>query len=100
MERTYRERKWDKNGYEYDLYFSDIDAHTFIYGHSKEYKLNVIKNDGEFLYILKKDEPQMPFTGEMKSKIKDRYERFSESEKDAIKFPEKLPSHSLERQRP
>lgn len=79
------------HGYEYDLYFSDIDAQTFIYGHSKEYKLNVIKNDGEFLYILKKDEPQMPFTGEMKSKVKDRYERFSDSEKDAIKFPEKLP---------
>jgi hypothetical protein len=36
------------HGYEYDLYFSDIDAQTFIYGHSKEYKLNVIRNDGNF----------------------------------------------------
>lgn len=34
------------HGYEYDLYFSDIDAQTFIYGDSKEYKLNVLEMMG------------------------------------------------------
>ncbi len=79
------------HGYEYELLFSGIDSQTFVYGYSKEYKLNVVSNDGELQHILLKDEPQIPFTGSMESNILERYTRFSDSEKDAIKFPESFP---------
>lgn len=79
------------HGYEYQLLFSEFDSQTFVYGYSNEYKLNVVRNDGELLCILEKDEPQMPFTSNMKSKIIERYKSLSDNEKAGIKFQDSFP---------
>lgn len=63
----------DYVGLGYDLFITRIDSHTLIYGHSKEYELNVINYDGEPLYKIRKEEPYRKFS--KKEKKVDRENR-------------------------
>ncbi len=84
------------HGYEYGLVFSDIDSQTFIYGNSQDYKLHVVRSDGELLLIIEKDEPQMPFTNALINRIFDaRYKGLSSSQKAGFKFPDTFPFFNL-----
>lgn len=60
------------HGYEHDSYISKIDNHTFIYGYSKEYELNIFDKEGNILIKIKKDEPYKKFTKEEKSSIENK----------------------------
>lgn len=79
------------HGYEYSLSFSEIDSCTFVYGYSKEYRLNIVRNDGVLLRTLEKDEPQIRFTSNMKTKIRNSFQNYSSNEKNAFKFPDTFP---------
>lgn len=84
------------HGYEYELVFSAIDSQTFIYGNSQDYKLHVVRNNGEFLFTIEKDEPQMRFTNSMKKRIFNaKYKDLSGSQKAGFKFPDTFPFFNL-----
>jgi len=44
------------HGYEYDVHVSKVINHIFIYGYSNEYKLHVVDEAGEVLFIIRKYE--------------------------------------------
>jgi hypothetical protein len=48
-------------GYEYDLFISNVDSQTFVYGFSEEYLLNVMDSQGNLIFKIKKDEPYHEF---------------------------------------
>jgi hypothetical protein len=48
-------------GFEFDLFITNIDSQTFLYGFSKEYILNVIDREGNLVFIINKDEPPHEF---------------------------------------
>jgi len=60
------------HGYEYDLFLSQIDNHTFIYGYSKEYELIAIDETGKVLLKIRKDEPPVRITNSERDRITDR----------------------------
>jgi len=60
------------HGYEYDLFLSQIDNHTFIYGYSKEYELIAVDITCEILFLIKKDESPIKITKSERDRIKDR----------------------------
>lgn len=49
---------------EHDISILHTDGNMLIYGFSKEYKLNVIDQEGKTLYIIAKDEPPKNFTAQ------------------------------------
>ncbi len=59
-------------GYEYDLFLSQINKETFVYGFSKEYELFIISKEGDFLSIVKRDAPSKKITQSLKSRIEFR----------------------------
>jgi hypothetical protein len=60
------------HGYEYDLFISKIDNHTFIYGNSKEYELVVVDKTGKTLFRIRKDEAPEKITKNEEERIKIR----------------------------
>ncbi|MDH4196685.1 MAG: 6-bladed beta-propeller [Candidatus Aminicenantes bacterium] len=56
-------------GYEYDLHLAKVDASTIVYGHSKDYALEVVGADGKPRLRIRNDEPAQEFTGEEKEKL-------------------------------
>ncbi len=79
------------HGYEYNLFFSDLDMQTFVYAYSKDYELNVFNKEGELLYKIRKDEPPLSFSSDIKNKIRKRYKRLPKSARDSIRFPDYFP---------
>ena len=84
------------HGYEYDVFLSEIDGNTFIYGNSEQYELNIVDNEGNILFVVQKDEPYNNFTG--KEKDKAEYDVKKEiaskgylSPNISLKFPEYMP---------
>ncbi|MDH5466323.1 MAG: 6-bladed beta-propeller [Candidatus Aminicenantes bacterium] len=59
-------------GYELSLCFEKLDKRRFIYGYPIEYKLHVVNNEGDVLFIIKKDEPRPTYTSEEVEKHKAR----------------------------
>ena len=59
-------------GYEYDLFLSQINKETFVYGYSKEYELFIINKEGDLLSIVKRDAPSKKITSSLKSRIEFR----------------------------
>lgn len=57
------------HGYEYDLYISKLNNNAFIYGYSKEYKLNVVDEAGEILFIIRKYETPKEITKKERERI-------------------------------
>ena len=64
-------------GMEYDLWVTQINIHTLIYGYSKEYELNTKDDTGKPILKIRKDEP---------------YREFAEVHKKSI-TGDKLPPH-------
>jgi len=60
------------HGYEYDLFLSEVNNHTFIYGYSKEYELIAVDITGETLFMIRKDESPIKITKSERDRIKDR----------------------------
>jgi hypothetical protein len=84
------------HGYEHENYISKIDNHTFIYGQSKEYELNIFNKEGNILIKIKKDEPYKKFTKEEKSRIQSRIKTELKSEGYpfrglSLRFPKLIP---------
>ncbi|MGB7296590.1 MAG: hypothetical protein WBC70_13475 [Candidatus Aminicenantales bacterium] len=67
----------DRAGVEYDLFVTQIDTHTIIYGYSKEYELNVEDDQGKPILKIRKEEP---------------YREFSEYRKQSV-IGDRLPPH-------
>ena len=84
------------HGYEYDLFLSQIDNHTFIYGYSKKYELIAVDKTGETLFMIRKDETPKEITRNEKDRIKNqeiwniRKRGYLVSELP-IKFPDYMP---------
>ena len=84
------------HGYEYDLFLSQVDNHTFIYGYSKEYELIAVDKTGETLFMIRKDETPKEITKNEKDRIKNqeiwniRKRGYLVSELP-IKFPDYMP---------
>jgi len=84
------------HGYEYDLFLSQVDNHTFIYGYSKDYELIAVDKTGETLFMIRKDETPKEITRNEKDRIKNqeigniRKRGYLVSELP-IKFPEYMP---------
>jgi len=66
-----------RTGIEYDLWVTQIDIHTVIYGYSKEYELNIVDDQGKPILKIRKDEP---------------YHEFAEAEKQSV-VGDYLPPH-------
>lgn len=85
------------HGYEFDLFLSQIDSKTFIYGFSRDYELPVINGQGENLFIIRKN----ALTKNFSKKIRDRIiygvkmsalrRGKSVSDDYAYSFPEHMP---------
>jgi hypothetical protein len=60
------------HGYEYDLFISKIDNHTFIYGNSKEYELIAADETGKALFRIRKDEVPERITKNEEERIKNK----------------------------
>ena len=60
------------HGYEYDVFLSKVDNHTFVYGHSKKYELVAVDKSGKTLFIIRKDESPIKITKTERDRIKDR----------------------------
>ncbi len=84
------------HGYEYDLFLSQVDNHTFIYGYSKEYELIAVDITGETLFMIRKEETPKEITKNEKDRIKNqeiwniRKRGYLVSELP-IKFPDYMP---------
>jgi len=52
--------------YAYDLFMSKIKANKYIYGYSENYELNVVDQDGQIQYKIKKIESPKGFSAEEK----------------------------------
>ena len=82
------------HGYEYDLFISKVDNHTFLYGHSKEYELIVVDKTGDVLFKIRKSESPQEITASEKERITDRIRM--EVSRPGITIPElklKFPKH-------
>ncbi|MDH5466482.1 MAG: 6-bladed beta-propeller [Candidatus Aminicenantes bacterium] len=84
------------HGYEYDLFLSQVDNHTFVYGYSKEYKLIAFDNNGDTLFMIKKDEPPKEITKNEKDRIinqnkGDLMKKGYYVPEISIKFPDYMP---------
>ena len=68
----YRGRKGlTRTGYELSLFLSKLDSKAFVYGYSKEYELNVIDNEAQVLYRIKKDESYHKFNAKEKRQARE-----------------------------
>jgi len=84
------------HGYEYDLFLSQVDNHTFIYGYSKEYELIAVDKTGETLFMIRKDETSKEITKNEKDRIKNQNiwnlrKQGHNVPEISIKFPEYMP---------
>jgi len=84
------------HGYEYDLFISKIDNHTFIYGNSRVYELLVVDETGNILFVVRKDETPREITKDEKERIKNKIQgdlaKRGYFEPDlSIEFPEHEP---------
>jgi len=84
------------HGYEYDLFISKIDHHTFIYGNSKEYELITVDESGKTLFRIRKDEAPEKITKNEEERVKNRIRselaKRGYFEPDiSIEFPEQKP---------
>jgi hypothetical protein len=93
---VYAEGYFFTHGYEYDLFLSKVDSHTFVYGHSKKYELVAVDKSGKTLFIIRKDESPIKITKNEKDRIKNqeiwniRKRGYFVSEL-SIKFPDYMP---------
>ena len=84
-------------GYEYDLFLSQINKDTFVYGYSKEYELFIINEEGDLLSIVKRDAPSKKITATLKSRIEYSYRIQASSRGQTVPsnyspaFPEYMP---------
>lgn len=69
---AYGEGYFFNHGYEYDLFISKVDNHTFIYGHSKKYELVAVDKAGNVLFMVRKDESPIKITKSERDRIKNR----------------------------
>ena len=60
------------HGYEYDLFLSKVNSHTFVYGYSKEYELIAVDITGETLLMIRKDETPKEITKNERDRIKNQ----------------------------
>ncbi len=60
------------HGYEYNLFISNVDNHTFIYGYSKDYELIAVDETGNTIFIIRRDEAPMKITRDEKKRVKDK----------------------------
>jgi len=58
------------SGLEHDLWIAAIDDHSFIYGFSKEYELNIIDLEGNPVFKIRKDEPYHNFPSSVSNRIR------------------------------
>jgi hypothetical protein len=68
----YGEGIFFNHGYEDDLFLSQVDNHTFIYGHSKKYELVAVDKSGKTLFKIRKDEPPIKITKSERDRIINR----------------------------
>jgi len=52
-------------------FISQLDARTFVYGHSSDYELNIIDNTGSLLYKIRKDVSPQSLTNEERDHIRE-----------------------------
>jgi len=91
---AYRMGYFFNHGYEYDLFISKVDDHTFLYGHSKEYELIVVDKTGDVLFKIRKSESPQEITTSEKERSADRIRM--EVSRPGITVPEltlKFPKH-------
>jgi hypothetical protein len=63
----------DRVGIEYDLFVTQIDIHTLIYGYSREYELSILDDLGKPILKIQKEEPYREFSkADKQSPIGDR----------------------------
>lgn len=82
--------------YEYNLFISQVDNHTFIYGYSRGYELIEVDETGNTLFVIRKDEAPMKITRDEKEKVYDKIKgdlaKKGQFEPDvSIEFPEHKP---------
>ena len=93
---VYAEGYFFTHGYEYDLFLSKVDSHTFVYGHSKKYELVAVDKSGKTLFIMRKDESPIKITKNEKDRIKNQKiwnlrKQGHYVPEISIKFPEYMP---------
>jgi len=70
MERKEKGIIIDYTGYEQELLLAGLSNEHFVFGHSQEYKLNVIKQDGQLLFRTIRDIPPVEFSRKEKRRMK------------------------------
>jgi hypothetical protein len=71
----YGEGIFFNHGYEDDLFLSQVDNHTFIYGHSKKYELVAVDKTGNVIFMIRKDESPVKITKSERDRITDGIKR-------------------------
>jgi hypothetical protein len=57
-------------GHELTIHFAVLDQEKMVYGYSKDYVLSVMDRYGQFLYLIKKDDPRPKFDSKEQSEYK------------------------------
>ena len=80
--------------YVYNLLVTSINAQTFVYGYSKEYKLSIVNEEGRVLFNIAKKETPRRISEKEQNNRKNEHKNLPESVRKSIEFPPHRPFFS------